>query len=53
MRILRNIVALVGGILMLASCDDNVSYAELLNRENLAVNNFLAFEAQIASLSWK
>ena len=42
MRILRNIVALVGGILMLASCDDNVSYAELLNRENLAVNNFLA-----------
>ncbi|MDE5683578.1 MAG: DUF4827 domain-containing protein [Muribaculaceae bacterium] len=42
MRILRNIAAIVGCILMLASCDDDVSYAELLNKEDLAVNNFLA-----------
>jgi len=42
MKILRNIAALVACIAMLASCDDNVSYAELLNKENLAVNNFLA-----------
>jgi len=42
MRILRNIAAIVGCVLMFASCDDDVSYAELLNQENYAVNNFLA-----------
>ncbi len=42
MKIIRNIATLAACVVLLASCDDSVSYAELLNREDLAVNNFLA-----------
>lgn len=42
MKILRTIAALAACVLILASCDDTKSYAELLTEENYAVNNFLA-----------
>lgn len=36
------IVAAFAGLMSLTSCDDNKSYAELLNDENKSVNRFLA-----------
>lgn len=42
MRIIRNIAAAAAFVALFASCDDDVSYAELLSKEDLAVNNFLA-----------
>lgn len=42
MRLFRTIAALAACVLIFASCDDNQSYAELLSKEDQAVNNFLA-----------
>ena len=36
------IIAAFAGLMSLTSCDDNKSYAELLNDENKSVNRFLA-----------
>lgn len=42
MKIFKTIALLACAIVVATSCDDSVSYAELLTRENQAVNNFLA-----------
>ncbi len=47
MNILKTIAIMAAGIVLLASCDDDKSYAELLNEEDYAVNNFLADQTVI------
>ncbi len=42
MKIFRHICLAIAACAVFASCDNTVSYAELLNSEEAAVNNFLA-----------
>lgn len=50
MKLFRKICLVIAACVAFASCDDTVSYAQLLNDEESAVNNFLADQTVCQSI---